>query len=178
MESRIKRGDVFSCDFGKNEHSIQTGIHPVLVIQADEINDISPTVVVATITNAAGKAYLPTHVILPEGVLFAQKSMVMLEQIHTVDKYELKDFIGIIDDEYLWKSINRAVKKAFGLWVYKNGRTGDVRCLCPNCLNDYKQVNGLVIKRLNPFQSKKDRCDKCNGQGYDYIIYDKKRAIK
>lgn len=61
--------------------------------------------------------------------------------------------------------------------VLKPDRTGDIRCLCPKCLQDYKSNSSLIIKRLDPFSSKKDRCVKCDGLGYDYIVYDKRRAL-
>ena len=48
---------------------------------------------------------------------------------------------------------------------------------CPKCLQDYKSNSSLIIKRLDPFSSKKDRCVKCDGLGYDYIVYDKRRAL-
>lgn len=171
MNTYIRRGDIYYYDFRDNNLLV-----PVLVIQADEVNAKSPTAVVAAITGAAEKRTMPTHVMLPKGAACKGKSMVMLEQLRTVDKSELTDRIGTIEDESLWKEINKAVKKTFGLWIYRKGRVGDVRCLCPSCLNDYKQVNGIIIKRFDPFQSSKSTCDKCNGLGYDYIIYDRKRS--
>ncbi len=175
MNTFIRRGDIYYCYFGNNSDLLSER-KPVLVIQSDEVNAKSSTAIVAAIIVGAEKRHLPTHVMLPEGVAFKSKSMVMLEQLRTVDKTELTDRIGTIEDESLWKEINKAVKKTLGLWIYRKERVGNVRCLCPSCLNDYKQVNGIIIKRFDPFQSSKSTCDKCNGLGYDYIIYDKKRS--
>lgn len=65
-------------------------------------------------------------------------SMVLLEQIQTVNKSGLVDYIGFIDDEQMWKKINIAIKKTFGLWFYNLDRTGDIRCLCPK--SDWRQA--------------------------------------
>ena len=91
-----------------------------------------------------------------------------------VNKYCGPYMPEFLDDEQTWRSINNAIKKAFGLWFYKSERTGNIRCLCPSCLKDYMSNNGYVVKRLNPFAGEKDHCDKCDKLGYDYLVYDKK----
>ena len=177
MKQQIKRGDIFYYDFGKNDGSIQSGKRPVLVIQADEFNRNAPIIIVAAITSVIKKQYLPSHVLLPEETGLKQVSMVLLEQLRTVNKSELTERIGFLDNEETWRDINRGIKKEFGLWVYRRERSGDIRCLCARCLQDYKSNNSIVVKRLDPFQSEKSRCDKCDGIGYDYIVYDKKSCI-
>lgn len=174
MENRIKRGEIYSYDFGKRTGSIQSGRRPVLVLQADEFNSKAPTVIVAAITSVIKKQYLPSHVILPDNTGLKQESMVLLEQIRAVNKSDLIDCIGFVDDEETWRCINRGVKMAFGLWAYNNDRSGDIRCLCTKCLKDYTGNSNFIVKRLDPFKSVKSRCDKCDGFGYDYIVYDKK----
>ena len=104
--------------------------------------------------------------------------MVLLEQIQTVNKDELTDYIGSVNDERLWKHINAALKKTFGLWIYNTDRNGDVRCLCPKCLSDYIHDPNYVVRRLDPFAKSKDNCDKCNNSGWDYIVYDKRTSNK
>ena len=175
MESKIRRGDIFYYDFGDNAGSIQNGRRPVLVIQEDGFNAKAPTVIVAAITSVIKKQYLPSHVVLPEGSGLQQESMVLLEQLRAVNKSDLMEQVGFIDDKTTWKYINYGLKKTFGLWIYKNGRSGDIRCLCPRCLQDYKSNTSFIVKRLDSFASTKERCDKCDGLGYEYIIYDKKR---
>ena len=93
----IRRGDIFLYDFGVNTGSIQNGYRPVLVVQADDFNANAPTVIVAAITSATGKRYLPSHIIIGEGFGLSKPSMVMLEQQRTVNKDELIEFIGHID---------------------------------------------------------------------------------
>ena len=166
MESKIRRGDIFYYDFGDNAGSIQNGRRPVLVIQEDGFNAKAPTVIVAAITSVIKKQYLPSHVVLPEGSGLKQESMVLLEQLRAVNKSDLVEYVGFIDDKTTWRFINNGLKKTFGLWI---------RCLCPRCLQDYKSNTSIIVKRLDPFVSAKERCDKCDGLGYEYIIYDKKR---
>ena len=174
MEKRIKRGEIYSFDYGVTNGSIQSGKRPVLVLQSEEFNRNATTVIVAAITSVIKKQYLPSHIILPENTGLRQESMVLLEQIKTVNKSELTEYIGFIDDEETWRYINRGIRKVFGLWVYKHDRSGDIRCLCSKCLRDYTGNSSFVVKRLDPFKSDKSKCDKCDGLGYDYIIYDKK----
>lgn len=170
----VKRGEIYFYDFGKKEGSIQSGYRPVLVLQATEFNRYAPTVIVAAITSVNKKRYLPSHVDLGENFGLTKPSMVLLEQLQSVNKDDLKEYVGMIDDESIWRQINNAVKKAFGLWVYKE-RTGDIRCLCSKCLSEYFQDPSVIVRRVDPLKREKDHCTKCNGMGYDYVIYDKKK---
>lgn len=94
------------------------------------------------------------------------------------NKDELTDYIGSVNDERLWKHINAALKKTFGLWIYNTDRNGDVHCLCPKCLSDYIHDPNYVVRRLDPFAKSKDHCDKCNNSGWDYIVYDRRTSVK
>lgn len=173
----IKRGDIYYFDFGIAEGSIQSGRRPVLVIQEDNFNAKAPTIIVASITAVIKKRYLPSHIILGERFGLSKPSMVLLEQIQTVNKSALTDYIGFVDDEKIWKSINVAIKKTFGLWLYNKERTGDIRCLCSKCRSDYMSNPNYVVRRLDPLVSVKEKCDKCDGMGYDYVVYDKRTAL-
>ena len=110
-KAEIRRGDIFSYDFGTRIGSIQSGVRPVLVIQADNFNANAPTVIVASITSVIKKRYLPSHIILGEDFGLTKPSMVLLEQIQTVNKDDLTEYIGFVDDERLWRQINAALKK-------------------------------------------------------------------
>lgn len=175
MKREIKRGEIYYYDFGVREGSIQSGHRPVLVLQASEFNRSAPTVIVAAITSVNKKRYLPSHVDLGQNFGLAKPSMVLLEQLQSVNKADLEDYIGRIDDESIWRQINNAIKKAFGLWFYKE-RSGDIRCLCHQCLSDYFRDTSIVVRRVDPLKREKDHCDKCNGMGYDYMIIDKKKS--
>ena len=170
MDQIIKRGDIYYFDFGENRGSIQSGNRPVLVLQADNFNTKAPTIIVAAITTVIKKQYLPSHVVLPDDTGLKQPSMVLIEQIRAVNKSDLTTKVGSLHDEQTWRTINNAIKKAFGLWFYKSERTGNIRCLCPSCLKDYMSNNGYVVKRLNPFAGEKDHCDTCDKLGYDYLV--------
>ncbi len=172
-DQKVMRGQIYFYDFGLNEGSIQNGTRPVLVVQSDDLNENSTTTVVVAITTVIKKAYLPSHVYLGEEYGLSRPSMVLLEQIRTVNQTELHDLLGQITDERLLNRISKAMKKTLGLWFYNTTRRGDIRCLCTKCLADYKQNKDYIISRVDPFKRKKDRCDKCQNYGYDYFIVDK-----
>ena len=98
----IQRGDLFYYDFGKREGSVQSVERPVMVIQADNFNANAPTIIVAAVTAVMKKKYLPSHIILGEDFGLKKPSMVLLEQIQTVNKGELTDYIGSVNDERLY----------------------------------------------------------------------------
>ena len=98
-ERTICRGDLFYYDFGNRTGSIQSGERPVLVIQADDYNKNAPTIIVAAVTSVIKKRYLPSHILLGEDFGLKKPSMVLLEQVQTVNKEDLKDYIGTVDDE-------------------------------------------------------------------------------
>jgi mRNA interferase MazF len=95
----VKRGDIFYADLSPVVGSEQGGIRPVIVIQNDVGNKYSPTVIVAAITSQINKAKLPTHVeISSEEYGLNKDSVVLLEQIRTLDKRRLKEKIGHMTD--------------------------------------------------------------------------------
>lgn len=169
----IKRGDIYTYDFGENEGSIQSGLRPVLVLQNSGLNAKCPTIIVAAITTAIKKQYMPTHIVLGKRFGLDDASMVMLEQSRSVNATELKRFVGHIDNDYINRSINIGIKKLYGLWVERPRKENDIRCLCPKCLEDYKTNPNINIRRLDPFCNVREKCDKCSGLGYDYIIFRK-----
>jgi mRNA interferase MazF len=100
----VKRGDVFFADLSPVVGSEQGGIRPVLIIQNDIGNRFSPTVIVAAITAQIQKAKLPTHVeIEAEAHGFDRDSVILLEQIRTIDKQRLTDKITHLDEETMRK---------------------------------------------------------------------------
>ena len=92
------------------------GIRPVVIIQNDMGNKHSPTVIAAAITSQMGKNKLPTHIeIGPENSKLKTESIVLTEQIRTIDKSRLKEKIGHIEDEQIINKINSALGVSFGL---------------------------------------------------------------
>ena len=98
----IKRGDIFYADLRPVVGSEQGGIRPVLIIQNDVGNRHSPTVICAAITSKMNKAKLPTHVEIEAGRYeIVRDSVILLEQLRTIDKRRLKDRVCHLDDEML-----------------------------------------------------------------------------
>ncbi|PZE20805.1 type II toxin-antitoxin system PemK/MazF family toxin [Paenibacillus xerothermodurans] len=111
----VKRGDVFFADLSPVVGSEQGGIRPVLIIQNDIGNRFSPTVIVAAITAQIQKAKLPTHVeIEAEAHGFDRDSVILLEQIRTIDKQRLTDKITHLDEETMRK-VDDALQISVGL---------------------------------------------------------------
>lgn len=177
-EKMICRGDLFYYDFGDNSGSVQSGERPVLVVQADDYNQNAPTIIVAAVTSVIKKRYLPSHIILGEEFGLKKPSMVLLEQIRTVNREDLREYIGTVDDDKLFRQINATLKKTFGLWVYKPEGRENIRCLCPKCLNDYIHNPDYIVRRFDPFAKRKDRCDKCDRDGWDYVVTDRYSSKK
>jgi len=111
----IKRGDIFYADLSPVVGSEQGGIRPVLVVQNDIGNKYSPTVIAAAITSQINKAKLPTHIeISAQEYGLAKDSVILLEQIRTIDKQRIREKIGHLDDE-LMCFVNEAIQVSFGL---------------------------------------------------------------
>jgi len=111
----VKRGDVYFADLSPVVGSEQGGVRPVLVIQNDIGNRFSPTVIIAAITAQIQKAKLPTHVeIDAKRYGFERDSVLLLEQIRTIDKQRLTDKITHLDDEMMEK-VDEALQVSLGL---------------------------------------------------------------
>ena len=111
----IRRGDIFYADLRPVIGSEQGGIRPVLIIQNDVGNRHSPTVICAAITSQMHKAKLPTHVELDSQKYdLVKDSVVLLEQLRTIDKKRLKEKMGHLDDDTML-SVNNAIQVSFGL---------------------------------------------------------------
>ena len=111
----VKRGDVYFADLSPVVGSEQGGVRPVLVLQNDIGNRFSPTVIVAAITAQIQKAKLPTHVeINAEKYGFERNSVILLEQIRTIDKQRLTDKIAQLD-EPMMQQVNKALQISLGL---------------------------------------------------------------
>ncbi len=115
MEKTILRGEMYYADLTPVVGSEQGGIRPVLIIQNNIGNKHSPTTIVAAITSKAmAKASLPTHHLLNNASMLNKESIVLLEQIRTIDKQRLKAFIGTLDQEDILR-IDAALAVSVGL---------------------------------------------------------------
>ena len=111
----IRRGDIFYADLSPVVGSEQGGLRPVLIVQNDVGNKYSPTVIAAAITSKMSKAKLPTHIdISAKDVGLLKDSVILLEQIRTIDKARLKERMGHLDDSTMTQ-VNSAISVSFGL---------------------------------------------------------------
>ena len=112
----VRRGDVFYADLHGSVGSEQGGVRPVLIVQNDIGNKYSPTVIAAAVTSQTGKSKLPTHIEIDSSSCgLKSDSVVLAEQIRTIDKSRLKEKIGHIDDEKIIDKVNNALGVSFGL---------------------------------------------------------------
>ena len=122
----VRRGDIFYADLSPVVGSEQGGLRPVLIIQNDVGNRYSPTVIAAAITSRMGKTKLPTHIdvraertaehtaVHADHVGLAKDSVILLEQIRTLDKRRLREKMGHLDDAVM-EEVNNAIAVSFGL---------------------------------------------------------------
>ncbi len=118
----IRRGDIYYADLSPVVGSEQGGIRPVLIVQNDVGNRHSPTVIAAAITSKTGKTKLPTHIEVAgaestgylHGCGLAKNSVILLEQIRTLDKRRLKERMGQLDEDTM-RQVNNAIGISFGI---------------------------------------------------------------
>ena len=111
----VKRGDIFYADLSPVVRSEQGGLRPVLVVQNDIGNKFSPTVIIAAITSQISKAKLPTHIELDARTFGLKKdSVVLLEQIRTLDKMRLQTFVTHLPDGSM-NRVDQALYISLGL---------------------------------------------------------------
>ena len=169
---KVYRGEIYYYDFGETKGSLQKGLRPVAVLQTSSGYRKSPTVIVAPITSILKKSNLSCHIYLGLQFGLKKESMLLLEQIQTVNKADLGEYVGAIGGKTML-SVNEALKEV--LKLKKKDRTGDVRCLCNSCLSDYINSGKYFVRRLDPFAKSREKCDKCNSVGWDYILFEKKK---
>lgn len=113
----VKRGDMYYADLSPVVGSEQGGVRPVLIVQNDIGNKYSPTVIAAAITSQINKAKMPTHIeINAESYGLQKDSVVLMEQIRTIDKKRLKEKIGHVDGP-LMEKVDEALLISFGLEI-------------------------------------------------------------
>ncbi|NLB81135.1 MAG: type II toxin-antitoxin system PemK/MazF family toxin [Clostridiaceae bacterium] len=111
----VKRGDIFYADLSPVIGSEQGGVRPVLIVQNDIGNKYSPTVIAAAITSQINKAKMPTHIEIDAALYgLAKDSVILMEQIRTIDKKRLKEKIGHLDNELITK-VDEALAISFGI---------------------------------------------------------------
>ena len=113
--NNVKRGDIYYADLSPVIGSEQGGVRPVLIVQNDMGNRYSPTVIAAAITSRMGKTHLPTHIgIASQDAGLAKDSVILTEQIRTLDKRRLREKIGHLDPSAM-NAVDSALSVSFGL---------------------------------------------------------------
>ncbi|MCQ2462771.1 MAG: type II toxin-antitoxin system PemK/MazF family toxin [Clostridia bacterium] len=174
----ICHGDIYTCNFGINGGSIQNGSRPVIVLQDDKYSKNSPTVIVAPITSVIKKGYLPSHVYLGRHFGLKRASMILIEQVRTVNKSELQKYIGTVTNEIILNQLWRSVKKTMGFWDSERNRPLNVMTICPTCLKKEFDSGKYAIHRVNHYSCDKEFCDICKIRlGYNYSLTRKREAV-
>lgn len=120
IDVTVKRGEIYYADLSPVVGSEQGGIRPVLIVQNDVGNKYSPTVIAAAITSQKEKSKLPTHIELaPDHCGLSRDSVVLLEQIRTIDKKRLKEKMGSLDPNAM-SQVNKALSISFGLGTQRS----------------------------------------------------------
>ena len=115
VDNSVKRGDIFYADLSPVVGSEQGGVRPVLIVQNDTGNRHSPTVIAAAITSQTGKARLPTHIsVAPLSCGLPKESVILLEQVRTLDKKRLRERMGHVEEAVMEK-VDFAIAVSFGL---------------------------------------------------------------
>lgn len=169
MDRTYVRGELYFADLGKGVGSEQEGYRPIVIIQNNIGNKYSPTVIVASISSKAGvKAKLPTHYYIGAENGLELPSIVLLEQIRTIDKRRLEHYIGRLDEKHL-SGLDHALAISIDLMEMLPNVL--VMCLCPACARNFMDTGSYILKRTNLRQTEKDTCTYCNHRsGYDYAV--------
>lgn len=174
MNHTYLRGDMYYADLGRGIGSEQEGYRPVVIIQNNVGNKHSPTVIIASITSKTGvKAKLPTHYYIDAEDGLELPSIVLLEQLRTVDKRRLGNFIGHLSEKHIC-GINHALAVSIGLIESVPKKL--ILCICSTCADNFCGTGAYSLRRIEPQQIEKDTCTYCNQRkGYDYELIPKKR---
>lgn len=169
MKHTYLRGDIYYADLGHGVGSEQEGCRPVVIIQNNVGNKHSPTVIIASITSKTGvKAKLPTHYYIDAEDGLELPSIVLLEQLCTVDKRCLGNFIGHLSEKHIC-GINHALAVSIGLIESVPKKL--ILCLCSTCANNFYNPGIYYLRRVDPYQTAKGTCTYCNSRkGLDYEV--------
>ena len=169
MNKTYLRGDMYYADLGRGIGSEQEGYRPVLILQNNTGNKYSPTVIVAAISSKVdAKAKLPTHYLLKAESGLELPSLVLLEQLRTIDKKRLETYIGRLEEKHI-RRIDHALAVSVGL--IEEVPENLIMCLCPACANNFYGTGSYYLRRVNPAQQKRDICTYCSQRpGFDYEV--------
>lgn len=169
MSRTYLRGDLYYADLGEGIGSEQNGCRPVIIIQNDMGNRHSPTVIVAAITSRKEtRGKLPTHYYIGSESGLDRPSVVLLEQIRTLDKQRLGNYIGHLAQKEI-EDLDHKLAVSLGLVSYLPGAL--TMCLCSICADNFRSTGAYFLRRVDPGQIQKEKCTYCNQRrGFDYIV--------
>lgn len=111
----MRRGDIYYVKLPSKNGSVQAGIRPVIIVQNDIGNYYSPTTIVCSITSTHKKRVLPTHLPIPKNGGLKKQSMILGEQIFTINKKDLLQYVGTIRDKHILKELDECIRMSLGL---------------------------------------------------------------
>lgn len=167
MSEIYKRGEIYNTDFGVGLGSEQMGIRPALIVQNNTGNFYSPTIIVAAITSSRhDKASLPTHYNVGTDTGLEVPSIILLEQLRTVSKERLGDYIGELSSRDMKRLI---YPLSVSLGMIRFQKKNMVLTLCKKCAENFRQAH-YVLCPVGDHRYK-ETCMRCNYyMGYDYEI--------
>lgn len=172
MNRTYLRGEIYFADLEQGIGSEQEGYRPVVIIQNDVGNRHSPTVIVAAVTSRKEtREKLPTHFYVGEESGLERPSVVMLEQLRTLDKQRLDKYVGRLDQKKL-SELDYAL--AISLDLKHHIPDALIMSLCSVCADNFRNTGAYFLRRVDPGQIQKEKCTYCDQRrGFDYIVVKK-----
>ena len=168
MSKTYARGEMYYADLGKGIGSEQEGFRPVVIIQNDLGNKYSPTVIVAPLSSSVNKKDLPTHYHIDYEDGLNSPSVILLEQIRTIDKHRLVRRIGKLSESHM-RGLDRACAISVGL--DKSPEPKIRICLCCSCSRKLYGTGAFVLKRMDLEVQQRKKCSYCGQEShFDYEI--------
>ena len=162
MSRTYLRGDMYYADLGRSVGSEQEGYRPVVIIQNNKGNRHSPTVIVAAISSKVGvKPKLPTHYFINAENGLDLPSIILMEQIRTLDKRRLAKYIGRLGKEHI-REMNHALAVSIGL-VQTTPQSLNI-FLCSSCVDKFRSIGTFSLRRIHSQQAGERTCRFCNQQ--------------
>ena len=170
MSRTYLRGDMYYADLGRGVGSEQKGYRPVVIIQNNKGNKHSPTVIVAAISSKVGaKPKLPTHYFINAENGLDLPSIVLMEQIRTLDKRRLTKYIGRLNKEHI-QGMNHALAVSIGLIEPVPSKL--TLCLCGACADAFRGTGAFALRKVTPGQAEKEMCAYCKHRtGERYAVW-------
>ena len=182
MARTYLRGDIYFADLGRGVGSEQEGYRPVVIIQNNIGNKHSPTVIVAAITSKTEiKPRLPTHYNIGTMDGLGVPSIILLEQLRTIDKRRLYGYIGHLSEDHI-AGMDHALAVSIDLIEEPQSKKPAPpeqvsMTLCGKCLDSYQRANAYHIRRADPSHLIKEPCMLCGIRlGYDYLLTPRERG--